>query len=335
MVGLLVVRTPLSAQPLDPYPAIVEHYARGDIKDAVVELAEWAKGHVGAIEPSIQRLATSQLRAAAMLHTDLAGALVMIGEKSQVDTQLRFANRIIDRLLSQNHDDSAAQTFGGYWYAFASSIYVSQGLLNQARAYADNGLHRFPRSSVLLVARGVVAEMIARQAEEAPRIAVDGWSRGAAARRHEQLLTAASVNFELAIELDKASAVAYLHRGWILQQLGDQRATRELNLALANASDDSVRYLAHLILGAAAESRKDLDAAALEYEAARALGAAQTACVALSHVEAQRGHAGRAREIVDEFSRQSEHAEDPWWNLRIGGFDSTALAWLRAEARQP
>ncbi|HEY1912889.1 MAG TPA: hypothetical protein VGG73_18345, partial [Vicinamibacterales bacterium] len=97
--------------------------------------------------------------------------------------------------------------------------------------------------------------MTARQVEGDPRIARDGPS-GAAARKHEQLLTTASRYFERAIELDKASAVAYLHRGWILEQLADQRATQELHLALTNASDNSVRYLAHLILGAAAERRK-------------------------------------------------------------------------------
>lgn len=80
----------------------------------MAELAQWADGHAGAIEQSMKILATRQLRTAAMLHTDLAGAMAIIGEKSRADTQLRVANRIIDRLLSENRDDRAAQTFGSY-----------------------------------------------------------------------------------------------------------------------------------------------------------------------------------------------------------------------------
>ncbi len=168
-----------------------------------------------------------------------------------MDGQLRTANRIVDLLLLDNHNDSAAQTFASYWYAFASSVYVAEDRLNQARLYADRGIYQFPRSSQLFVARGIVAEMSARQAEGDPRTARDGLS-GSAARKHEQLLTTASATFEHAIELDQANAVAHLHRGWTLQQLADHRATGEFNLALASASDDGVRYLAHLLLGAAA-----------------------------------------------------------------------------------
>ncbi len=334
IIGLLARPLALSAQSLTPYASIVEHYARGDTKGAVVELAQWVDGRSGSVDQAIAVLMPQRLRAATMLHTDLAGAMAMIGEKSRADAQLRTANRILDRLLSRNPDDSA-KTFGSFWYTFASSIYVAEGSLDRARAYVDNGLYRFPRSSELFVAKGIVAEMIVRQQMEGdPRIARDGPS-GGAARKFEQMLTAASGHFERAINLDKANAVAYLHRGWTLQQLADQRAARELELALANASDNGVRYLAHLLLGADAESRKDLDAAATEYEAARTLIGAQTACVALSRIEVQRGHNQRAREIVEEFARQPEHTEDPWWNLRIGGFDGTALAWLRTEAQRP
>ncbi len=332
IIGLLVPPPALSAQPLTPYSSIVEHYARGDTKDAVVELSQWSDGRAGIVQQAIKNLPLSQLRAAAMLHTDLAGALAMLGEKSQVDTQLRTANRVIDLLLSQNRDDSAAQRFASYWYAFASSIYVAEGLLNQAKTYVDNGVSPFPRSSELFVAKGIVAEMDARQIQSGLRT-IRG--RSGAARTFEQLLTEASGDFQHAIDLDKTNAVAYLHRGWIRQQLGDQRAGHELDLALANAADNEVRYLAHLLLGTVAETRKDLDAAASEYEAAWAIGGAQTACVALSRVEVQRGHTERSHEIVEEFTRQPEHSEDPWWNLRVGGFDGNALAWLRTEAQRP
>jgi tetratricopeptide (TPR) repeat protein len=332
VIVLLALPASLAAQVPPAYASIVERYAHGDIKDAVVELAQWVDRRVGSIDQAIAVLPPTRLRAATMLHTDLAGAMAMIGDTAGTETQLRTANRILDRWLSQNHDDSA--TFASYWYAFASSIYVAEGLLDRARALADNGLYRFPRSSELYVARGIVGEMVARQAEMDPRVATLGPS-GSFARRFEQLLTSASGNFERAIELDKANAVAHLHRGWTLHQAGDHRAEHEIDLALENASDDGVRYLAHLILGAVAESRKDLDAAASEYQAAWALGGGQTACVALSRVEIERGHIERSHDIVDEFARRHEHTEDPWWNLRVGGFDGAALAWLRTEAQRP
>jgi tetratricopeptide (TPR) repeat protein len=333
-VGLLASSASAASQPLASYASMVEQYARGDVKGAVIDLSKWGDGRTSEIEESIRRLQPGQWRAAAMLHTDFAGVLVLLGERRLADGQLRIASDVVDLMLSKGHIDSSAQAFAAHWYAFVGSVYVAEGLPIQARFYVERGVRQFPRSPELFIARGYIVELTARSAGFDPRVARDG-SSGNAARRAEQLLTSAGINFQQAIDLDPANGSAHLHRGWIFQQLADRRAQRELELALATAQDDGVRLLSHLLLGSLAESRADLDAAAREYEAAKAIGFSQTVCVALSRVEEQRGHFSRAREIVEEYTRQSEPEEDPWWNLRVGGFDGNLLTWLRAEARRP
>ena len=148
-------------------------------------------------------------------------------------------------------------------------------------------------------------------------------------------MEAAAADFQRALDLDPALAVARLHRGWIHHRLGDSRAAQELDAALNRATDNDVRYLAHLFRGAAAEAREDLERARVEFEAAKDLGAHQTSYVALGRVETALGHAARARELAVEYAQLAEKNQDPWWDYRLGGFTSGALDWLRHEARKP
>ena len=98
------------------------------------------------------------------------------------------------------------------------------------------------------------------------------------------------------------------------------------------ATDDGVRYFAHLFLGAEHERRNDLDPERRELEAAMALGPFQTSYVGLSQVEAALGHGDRARDIAREYLSLTRKVEDPWWDYRLG-FDVESSSWLHREAR--
>jgi hypothetical protein len=60
----------------------------------------------------------------------------------------------------------------------------------------------------------------------------------------------------------------------------------------------------------------------------------QTAYVALSRVEEALGHSDRARAVAQDYVQLTDKADDPWWDFRLGGFNSGALRWLRIEARR-
>ena len=117
--------------------------------------------------------------------------------------------------------------------------------------------------------------------------------------------------------------------------LEDKRAKTDLEAALADATDDTIRYLAHLFLGGLAERERRLAEARREYEDARAVGPGfQTPYVALTRIEAALGHDALAREQAITAVQLMKTDDDPWWDFRIG-FDRESLRWLRAEARKP
>ncbi len=181
----------------------------------------------------------------------------------------------------------------------------------------------------MAVARGAVYEM---RATLAMSTGVNASSdRGYGIRRDFE---SAAAEYQQALTEDPTFAFAFLHRGWVHLQVGDSRASADLEAALRAAKGDSVRYLAHLFLGASAERHDNLEAARRHFEAAHQLGPFQTSAVALSRVETAMGHADRARAITAAFAQSAARAEDPWWNYQLGGFEPGAITWLRAEARR-
>ena len=167
-----------------------------------------------------------------------------------------------------------------------------------AFAISRDGWAAFPHSAEVAVARGTVYEMRATLAMSTGVNPLR--DRGYGIRRDFE---AAASEYQRALTEDPTFAFAYLHRGWVHVQVGDSRATADLESALREAKDDNVRYLAHLFLGAAAERRDDLEGARRHFEAAHQLGPFQTSAVALSRVETAMGHADRARAIGAAFAQ--------------------------------
>jgi tetratricopeptide (TPR) repeat protein len=282
----------------------------------------------------MRALPDRQVRAAIVMHTELAAARIRNGDVSAATIHVANAQRLLGILTGDVHRRGASQTFAIRWYAFVTNIWSGQGRFEAAYATVRDGLTVFPRAAELYIARGSIHEMRGSMAD---LVARSTFTRETERINRDslKLMEAAAADFQRALDVDPTLAVAHLHRGWIHHWLGDSRAVQDLDAALKGATDDGIRYLARLFRGAAAESRNDLDAARLEFEAAKALGGYQTAYIALGRVETALGHSERAREVAAEYAQLSEKAEDPWWDYRLGGFTSGALEWLRAEARKP
>jgi tetratricopeptide (TPR) repeat protein len=333
VTGLLVLRAPAFAQTSDDYVGIVEQYAAGDESSALALLAPQGGRLSSAIVEHMRQLTERHIRSAIMLHTELAATWLATAQTGPAVTQIANAQRLLAILTDDTGRRAAAQAFAIRWYAFATNLYAEQGLFDPAFRVARDGLAGFPQAPELYLARGTVYEMHATLAGNSRFASVVGDRVSSDIRR---MFEAAAVDYQRALDIDGAFALAHLHRGWVHYHLYDSRAAQELNAALREAKDDGVRYLAHLFLGAVAERRKDLEAASRQFEAANSLGPFQTSTVALGEAEAALGHAERASAITAQYAaRRDATTEDPWWSYRIGGFAPGAVTWLRQEARRP
>jgi len=208
-----------------------------------------------------------------MLHTELAAAWLADAKPVPAAAHIANAQRLLAILTDDTRRRASSQAFAIRWYAFATNLYAAQGSFDPAFRIVADGLATFPRAPELYVARGTVHEMRATLAG-ANRFANGLGDRVSNDMR--RMFEAAENEYQRALDLDPALAIAHLHRGWIHYHLDDNRASRELDAALRNANDEGVRYLAHLFLGAVAERTKDFEAARRQFEAANRLGPFQT-----------------------------------------------------------
>ena len=332
LAACLVLARGAAAQPVDLYVSIVDQYASGDENGALNRSSANVPRIPSEITSHVRTLSDRQLRSAIMLHTEIAAFFLVNGRAGQALTQVTSAQRLLALLTDDTRRRTASRTFVLRWYAFATNLYSAQALFEQAFQLSREGLSIYPNANELLVARGAVFEMRASLADSRRLFNVYGEKMSNAVRKNFE---AAAAVYAQALSVDQHDALAHLHRGWVHHRVGDNRAAEDLEAAVRDATNDGVRYLAHLFLGAEAERREHLEDARREYEAAHQLGPAQSSAVALSLVESALGHADRARAVTAEYAQAAHHAEDPWWNYLLGGFEPGAIGWLRAEARRP
>src|SRR4051812_14362745 len=323
----------VSAQQPDTYVSIVQQYAAGDGAGAAKRIGPSNARLPGDAVDRIRRLPARDVRSAVMLHTELAAVALASGSIGGASTQISNAQRLLDILTADTRTKAASRTFAVRWFAFATHLFTAQGLSDHAYRMVRDGLTVFPDAADLYVARGSVHEMRARAEDAALRARRLTGADGT--RRFRRLLEVAVEDFDRAAKADPALATAYLHRGDVRRALGDHRAAEDLGAALAAATDDRVRYLAHLFLGSIAEEKDDLQTAGREFAAARSAAPCQSAFVALGRIEAQLGHFARSQELSAEYAQQQPKLEDPWWDFLLGGFPPGALEWLLQEARRP
>jgi tetratricopeptide (TPR) repeat protein len=335
----LCIGVPASAkaQNVAQYLALAREYAAGQGTDAMMQLATWSRPDITAAGKAAAVTATVRdLMALAMLHTDLANTIID-RQREAADFHVTRAQEILavargDAATTARLDNERVRQFSRSWFRFVIGMYTSCNRVGDAARFTHFGFLASPEDPRFYVARGVLIEV--RTLTFVPKPA----TLALAARRREQTeesLKAAATNFLHALSVDPRNAEAHLHLGWVRSLLEDKRARTNLDAALENATNDTVRYLAHLFLGGIAERENRLPDALREYEAVRSLGAGyQTPYAALSRVADALGDAYRARELAMVGLQLKKSEDDPWWDLRIG-FDRESLNWLRAEARKP
>jgi tetratricopeptide (TPR) repeat protein len=336
VTGLLVLfHASARAQSVDLYLALAREYAAGRGNDATARLALWGRPDLTAAAVAASLTASvHDLLAAAMLHTDVANAIIDT-EPETARFHINIAQRALIVAGERIGQRDRLEPFIRRWFRFVASVYTSSELLKEASEHVQRGLDRFPEDAGLYVARGIIVEVNVR------KNLVHDW------RRHtvysadnrasvEAAMKAAMNDYLRALSIDSHNAEAHLHLGWVRFVLGDGREKGEFAAALADAENDTVRYLAHMFLGGLAVRENQLADALQEYELARAAGPDfQTPLVALSRVEQTLGHDSRARELaLAALQLEKSSADDPWWDHRIG-FDRESLYWLRDEVRRP
>jgi tetratricopeptide (TPR) repeat protein len=330
-IGVLFASAgPILAQPAGDYLRLIDRYIE-DADAAIRTLASWSRAaitdgvdacvRVTTQSPAAAVCSTQEKVAAAMLHSDTATSIIN-SNPERATFHIQIAGRLLDHVQDR-------PLFVQRWYEFIAMLYVSGGRFQEAAAVVNEALRKYPSAATLYAVRGAVAEL--RVAFDHPNMQGEVITDDRTNSRVTRTLEAAAADYRRALDLDPRFVTARLRLGWIHLLLRDGRAARDLSMVLQDTTDDSIRYLAHLFVGAIAEREERLADALREYQAARQVGAPyQTACVALSHVEDALGHSARARATALECVALKK-ADDPWW--RLGPFDPRTLDWLHAEAR--
>jgi tetratricopeptide (TPR) repeat protein len=326
-VAMLLGPRPL-AQPFD-YERLVTAYASGQLDEAVGRLLRWPRDPIRNGVDATVKAAEARLRAAIMLHTDVAA--VSIGSDfSLAEFHVNAARRLIDVLASRAPHDPRAREFITHWYEFTPSLFLVVRKLDRAAWLVQEGFDRSPNNPTLHTYKGIIVEMRGPvQAAFVDR----GRGLALSPARAEKSLEPATQEFRLALKADSRFALARLHLGRIHFLSDDNRARAELEQALADATDAPTQYMAHLFLGEVAERDKRQADAMREYEAAIAVGPTyQTGYVAAARMADSLGESDRARELAMACVRIERH-EDPWWDYQLGGVNMTMLVWLRQAAQ--
>ena len=334
VLTLTLCASPGLAQRADDYLTLVREYAAGQCGDAVMRLSRWSQGDVTKAATAVTAtLSSGDIAVAAMLHTELANAIVD-GDPFRAAFHVTRARAYLGVWTARPDGHERAAAFSRRWYEFVASMFASAGRMQEAAWYVHTGLLAFPGDSMLYVVRGTIPEMNTR-IRFVPDLCEALPEDSKRLEQVEQGLKRATNAYQQAVDADDRNAVAWLHLGWINFYLEDRRAKSRFDAALARAGDDTVRYLAHLFLGGVAEREHQPADALREYEAARLVGARyQTPYVAISRIEESLGHADRAREVAMQAAQlRKDDGDDPWWDFRIV-LDRPALIWLRAEARR-
>ena len=267
-----------------------------------------------------------------MLHTDVAA--VSIGSDfSLAEFHVNAARRLIDVLASRAPHDPRAREFITHWYEFTPSLFLVVRKLDRAAWLIQEGFDRSPNNPTLYTYKGIIVEM--RGPVQATFVA-RGRGLALSPARAERALEPATQEFRLALKADSRFALARLHLGRIHFLSDDTRARADLEQALADATDASTQYLAHLFLGEVAERDKRQADALREYEAAIAVGPRyQTGYVAAARMADAVGESERARELAIACISIIEKNADPWWDYQLGGVNMPMLLWLRQAAQAP
>lgn len=311
------------------YLELVARYRRAsERRGAVDELLGWSRESARDAARGLgAQGAPPVLRQAAMLLHGDAGILARRrGETELSEHHFRIGSTIIDGSSGGDPDHRASR-----WLLAIALFEASSGAVDDASAFLDQALERFPEDPQLLLVRGQIEEYLGTQPFRgwAPRRASLPGSRGGAEeamRESSEMrahLSEAEAHYRRALAVDPTLLDARLHLGRIQHVQGQLAEARESLEAVAGATPPEAGsvYLANLLLGGLEESTGELESAADRYRAAvDADPLSEVAVLALAHVTHRLGHRRESAEVVQALlsKRGSRPHTDGWWAFRMG-----------------
>jgi tetratricopeptide (TPR) repeat protein len=343
------------AAELKRYRAVIEAYRGGD-RTAVKTILAWDTKRLDAIVTTIgtahdpiRAWTATQLKAAAMLHTD-AAIERLYEDESQVGFQLDLGGRLLQKAGPE------VVAFSRDWYSAVARTLRSVALFTVAERFLEDGRKRQPNDSLLLFESGVLQEHIATFAAflvqvegpsaPTPRPGGPFQSHAAAETRgghpsvpeQRRALNNSAGWLRESLALDAENELTQLHLGRVQMLRGDRDASKTLERLARSSTDSSTAYLATMFL-AAMDARNDRHASAENRyrAAAEKLPLAHSAYVALSETLQKLGRGDESREVLRGLlARPPDSGTEPWWwYLSDPGNElRSRLAALRAAVRQ-
>jgi tetratricopeptide (TPR) repeat protein len=309
---------------LEQYRALLDNYREARL-EPVNELASWSPSRVQAVAEHCDE--DSRL-ACAMLHTDVAIALLVAEKPADAFVHLNAASRLLDAALART---SEHRRFAQRWYL----MIVGYLRVLNAPVFADEMRARMRKREFGLpdaqaaFERGLRAELFGAR-DSSTSLRIHGLTPAAA--RHFE---GAAREYEKAVEFDSSFLEASLRLGRlrVVLRQGD-RAIEPLERA-SRSSERHVAYLALLYRGAVAERQDQFVVAEEYYRKANAVFRwGMSGPVTLAQLLSRTGRETEARELLTaHLSRTAGRVVDPLWTylLRPGDHPRPTLDALRSE----
>jgi tetratricopeptide (TPR) repeat protein len=237
--------------------------------------------------------------------------------------------------------------FISLWYAHGTRFLLTQHFLQRAINLVEKVRTWLPENAEIEVTRGLVAEIPAGWLASNPRgkertvidenVAPFTFYRPSSGPNQGPYQAAVNQYLE-ALSIEPNHVRALLHLAWARVRGRDGRAAQDAQRALQHAGDDDERYLAYLLIAAAADVKEEPYASLDAYAAARQVGPRyQSACTGLAGAYGSAGdRASASRTALECMAIEPDDSHpDPWLTLRFGLTERSVVDWLDAEARRP
>ena len=334
---------------LQEYWAVVRGYVDADPVKAVADLSKWPRDRITKVQtfqttPDAQANAElgplaewtpRYLRAAGLLHSDLALSLWKQGDGNGFDFQIGVADRW---LALADGGKFSAGSLRARWTALMARLHLNNSQAGYADRYLSGAAGLVAGDATLSLLLGVAKET---QAAEQTAAWIGGKLQAPveAAKQRDAMLSSAADAFRAALALDPSLTEARVRLAHVDILRGrDTDAEPALRGVLSGSPAPALKYLASLMLGGVLERKKDFNGAAHEYlNAILAVPSGQSAYVALAHVMHLANQREQAATVLDRWFALgvSDRSADPWWTYDVGldvALDA-AFSRLRAEVR--
>ena len=305
------------------YQDLLEDYVEGRGEDAVATLVTWPTDAVAGLARRIDASDGARARAAAMLHTEAAWALLASRGSAGAPAHLEIARGVLER-TGRDSD-------------FRRDWLLAVGFQMQARNDSPTEALRFfleceaafPLAAEAWLAAGTVYEWSAFP---------DGLGGQRVVRPTGDLVEEATRQYRQALVIDPSLAEARLRLGRTLQRAGEPDAAREeLRRVVDQGGGGPTEALAHLFLGELLERRGETDEAVREYRKALEQDPTlQQAGLAVAAILWRGGDRTGAVEVLGTAVRSGRPVGLPTWlayHLGLGLRAAPAIEALRRAAR--